>query len=125
MKKWIIFAVAAVIALTMVAAWSHWRSIDSMVRTEKLMVRAKNTDRHFYNEIVVREIMGAPVDDSACYQCEFRRPGVDRPWSYQTYAGASFRATRARIVWANENEATVFLDDYPVFKCVDGWWTRP
>ena len=123
MKKRIIIALAAAVVLTMVAGWNHWRA-------GKVMARARNTDRKFYNEILVREIKSDPLAillpaDSACYQCEFHRPGCNRPWSYQTYTGDSFLASRARIIWTNENEATVYLDDYPVFKCVDGWWTKP
>jgi len=97
------------------------------------MARTRNTDRHYFNEIVVREVPmnSNPLSmilpsDSFYYQCEFHRPhGNGRPWSYQTYTGDSFKASRARIKWINENEATVFLDDHPVFKCVDGMWSNP
>ena len=92
--------------------------------TESVMARAKNCDRKFYDEIVVREIGNKLVQDSAFYQCEFYKPGSKHPWSTQTYTGDSFTARRARIVWINEREATVFLDDFAVFKCIDGWWTK-
>ncbi len=63
--------------------------------------------------------------DSYYYQCEFHQPnGNGRPWSYQSFTGDSFTASRARIVWTNEHEATVYLDDYPVLKCNDRWWSK-
>lgn len=93
--------------------------------TETVMARAKNSDRKFYYEIVVREIKGSPIQDGALYQCEFYRPKIKHPWSTQTYSGDSFIANSARVVWINEREATVFLDESPVFKCIDGWWTKP
>ena len=123
MKRWTIPVVTALVLLTLAAVLNHWQK-------GTVMARAKNCDRKFYNEIVVREIRSTPLEmflpsDSACYQCEFHRPGWKRAWSYQTYSGESFKATRSRIVWANEREATVFLDDLSIFKCVDGLWTRP
>ena len=125
MKKRLIIVLIAIIALVMTASWRHWQS-------GREMMRSRNSDRHFFNEIVVREM---PINknpiwmllryDRYNYQCEFYTPmGKDRPWSVQTYTADSFQAKRARIDWKSENEAIVYLDHHAVFTCSNGWWTQ-
>ena len=33
-------------------------------------------------------------------------------------------ASNARVEWRDSREATVYLDDYPVLECIDGWWSK-
>ena len=126
MKKRLSLGFVLVMAVAAVLSWHHWQS-------GRVMARSRNADRRFFNEIVVREMPTRqnPIwmllrYDRYDYRCEFHTPmGGDRPWSLQTYTGDSFSASKARVEWTNDHEATVYLDDYPVLQCVDGWWSRP
>jgi len=117
-----------VLAITSIALAIHWNEWKSGI----IIGRARNTERHYYHEIIVRKVPmnKNPIGmlgliDSYYYQCEFHRAyGNGRPWSYQTYTGDSFIATHAQIKWTTENDAIVYLDNYPVFHCSDGWWTQ-
>ncbi len=126
MKKRLIVGLLVITVLVAIASWRHWQA-------GHVIIRSRNSDRHFFNEIVVREmpIKKNPIwmflrYDRYNYQCEFHTPmGKDRPWSLQTYTADSFQAKQARVEWRNETQATVYLDNHAVFICSNGWWIQP
>lgn len=115
----------AVFGALYLGAWVHWKSGVVMAHSEwNYMMRS--------SEVKIRRLpSSAPLwalplsllpEDNALYRFEYYRFRSHALYSAQSFVGESFVAQSAKIVWA-EGEATVYLDNDPIFRCdSNGFW---
>jgi hypothetical protein len=121
----IIIAVGITFVFCNEIAWLKWQS-------GKIMTRSKSTQGSAYSEIIVKEM---PMTKANAYMY-FRNylvsykiqylgsDGKELPMKDNTYYAGSFKASRARIEWTDERNATIYLDDTPVMKTAESRWAR-
>jgi hypothetical protein len=106
-------------------AWLKWQS-------GKIMARSRSSQGSTYSEIIVREMPMTKANAYmyfrhylVSYKIQLLGPdGKERPMRDNTYYAGNFKASRAKIDWTDDHNATIYLDDTPVMKTADSLWTR-
>jgi len=94
-------------------------------------VLAERVSPSGYAIIRVRALQPMPASingllglDETIYRCEYYAYQSWPLTSCQSYSGESFFPNNIRIEWKTESKATVSLDKFVSFECVDGQWRR-